>query len=102
MTSWPPFRTCAAKLKSTYQSHFFIRSSSPSAHARATALMAASTERTVPAVNSLTLPDTLTAMLLANPGACVTSEIVIRPLGGLGYPFRLDLFLAFLGRAPAF
>ncbi len=65
-------------------------------------LMAASPERTVPAVNSLTLPDTLTAMLLANPGACVTSEIVIRPLGGLGYPFRLDLFLAFLGRAPAF
>ena len=31
------FRTCAAKLTSTYQSHFLKRSSSPSAHARATA-----------------------------------------------------------------
>jgi hypothetical protein len=31
------FRKCAAKVKSTYQSHFFIRRSSPSAHARATA-----------------------------------------------------------------
>jgi hypothetical protein len=65
-------------------------------------LMAASTERTVPSVNSFLLPDTLTAVLLASPGACVTGEIVIRPLGDLGYPFRLDPFLAFLGRAPAF
>ena len=31
------FRTCAAKLTSPYQSHFLKRSSSPSAHARATA-----------------------------------------------------------------
>jgi hypothetical protein len=64
--------------------------------------MAASTERTIPSVNSFLLPDTLTAVLLASPGACVTGEIVIRPLGGLGYPFRLDSFLALLGRAPAF
>ncbi len=34
--------------------------------------MAASTEQTVPSVNSFTLPDTLTAVLLATPGACVT------------------------------
>ena len=65
-------------------------------------LMAASTERTVPSVNSFLLPDTLTAVLLANPGACVPGEIVIRPLGGLGYPFRLDPFLVFLGRVAAF
>jgi hypothetical protein len=32
-----PLRRRAIKLKSTYQSHFLIRSSSPSAHARATA-----------------------------------------------------------------
>jgi len=31
-----------------------------------------STEWTVPSVNSFTLPTTLPAMLLANPGACVT------------------------------
>jgi hypothetical protein len=31
-------------------------------------LMAASTEQTVPSVNSFTLPDTLTAMLLATLG----------------------------------
>jgi len=31
------FRKCAATVKRTYQSHFFIRRSSPSAHARATA-----------------------------------------------------------------
>ena len=29
-------------------------------------------------------------------------ECPIRPIGGIGYPFRLDPFLAFLGRAPAF
>ena len=28
-------------------------------------------------------------------------EIVIRPLGGRGYPFRRDPFVAFWGRAPA-
>jgi hypothetical protein len=33
--------------------------------------MAASTERNAPSVNSFTLPYTLTAVLLANPGACV-------------------------------
>ena len=38
--------------------------------------MAASTERTVPSVNSFTLPHTLTAVLLANPGACVTRSSV--------------------------
>ncbi len=32
-------------------------------------LMAASTERTVPSVNSFTVPDTLTAVRLADPGA---------------------------------
>ena len=41
--------------------------------------MAASTERTVPSVNSFTLPGTLTAVLLANPGACVTGA------SGLGH-----------------
>src|SRR5216684_4550244 len=41
-------------------------------------LMAASTERTVPSVNSFTLPDTLTAVLLANPGACVTGCFWVR------------------------
>src|SRR5712692_6247538 len=44
--------------------------------------MAASTERTVPSVNSFTLPDTLTAVLLANPGACVTGA------SGLGHTDR--------------
>ena len=34
--------------------------------------MAASAERTVPSVNSFLLLDTLTAVFLANPGACVT------------------------------
>jgi hypothetical protein len=62
--------------------------------------MAASTERTIPPGQSTRscFPTRLTAVLLANPGACVPGEIVIRPLGGLGYPFRLDPFLAFLGR----
>lgn len=36
------------------------------------------------------------------PATGAYPEIVIRPLGGLGYPFRLDPFLAFLGRALAF
>ena len=44
--------------------------------------MAASTERTVPSVNSFTLPDTLPAVLLANPGACVTGA------SGLGHTGR--------------
>ena len=44
--------------------------------------MAASTERTVPSVNSFTLPDTLTAVLLANPGACLTGA------SGLGHTHR--------------
>jgi hypothetical protein len=44
--------------------------------------MAASTERTVPSVNSFTLPDTLTAVLLANPGACLTGA------SGLGHTDR--------------
>ena len=34
--------------------------------------MAASTERSVPSVNSFTLPGTLPAVLLAHPGTCVT------------------------------
>jgi len=34
--------------------------------------MAASTERTIPSVHSFTLPNTLPAVLLANPGVCVT------------------------------
>ena len=34
--------------------------------------MAASTERSLPPVNSFVLPDTLTAVRLANPGTCVT------------------------------
>src|SRR5438094_3430558 len=37
-------------------------------------LLGASTEQTIPSVNSFTLPDTLTAVLLAKPGACVTGE----------------------------
>src|SRR2546426_9598129 len=37
---------------------------------------------TVPSVNSFTLPDTLTAVLLANPGACVTGA------SGLGHTDR--------------
>src|SRR5437867_8484583 len=41
-------------------------------------LLGASTERTIPSVNSCTLPDTLTAVLLANPGACVTFRSVAR------------------------
>ncbi len=44
--------------------------------------MAASTEQTVTSVNSFTLPDTLTAVLLANPGACVTGA------SGLGHGAR--------------
>ena len=35
-------------------------------------LVAASTEQTVPSVSSFPLPDTLTAVLLASPGACAT------------------------------
>jgi len=44
--------------------------------------VAASTERTIPSVNSFTLPDTLPAVLLANPGACVTGA------SGLGHTDR--------------
>ena len=34
--------------------------------------------------------------------ACTFGNVQISSLGGLGNPFRLDPFLAFLGRAPTF
>ena len=44
--------------------------------------MAVSTERLSRSVNSFTLPDTLPAVLLVNPGACVTGA------SGLGHTDR--------------